>query len=94
MLKSKNKKSHKARMAVPSKARISYEPEADVLMWEIPNQPIDYAQEVGNIVMHFNENNKPILVEILEASKFFNRARFFINKGKQFAFSEATLMAG
>jgi len=54
--------------------KINYEPEADVLTYEITNQPIDYAKEVGDIVVHFTKNNIPVLVEILEATKFLKKA--------------------
>lgn len=57
------------------KTKISYEPEADVLMWEITNKPIDYAKEIGNVVVHFTKNNMPVLIEILEASKFLVRVK-------------------
>ena len=62
------------------KLKISYEPEADVLTYEITNQPIDYAKEVGNIVVHFTKNNLPVLIEILEATKFLNKAKNLTSK--------------
>lgn len=62
------------------KAKISYEPEADVLMWEITNKPIDYAKEIGDVVVHFTKNNMPVLIEILEASKFLAKAKNLIKK--------------
>lgn len=62
------------------KTKISYEPEADVLTYEITNQSIDYAQEVGDIVVHFTKNNMPVLVEILEASKFLKKAEKLTSK--------------
>ena len=52
------------------KPKISYEPEADVLRVEISRKPIDYASELGNIVVHFSSQNTPVYLEILEASKF------------------------
>ena len=58
--------------------KISYEPEADVLMWEITNQPIDYAKEIGDVVVHFTKNNTPVLIEILEASKFLSKTKGLI----------------
>lgn len=58
-----------------NKEKISYEPEADVLTWEITNQPIDYAKEVGNFIVHFDKNNIPVLTEILEAKKFATQAQ-------------------
>lgn len=67
-------------MKTKNKAKISYEPEADVLMWEITDRPIDYAKEIGNIVVHFTKNNIPVLVEILEASKFLARSNDIVEK--------------
>jgi hypothetical protein len=54
---------------------MTYEPEADVIAWEIAKQPIDYAKEVGNVVIHFSKKNTPVLMEILEASKFLSKAK-------------------
>ncbi len=53
-----------------NKIELRYEPEADVLSWEINSDPIDYAKEMGNIVVHFSKKNIPVLIEILEAKKF------------------------
>lgn len=50
--------------------KISYEPEADVLRVEMSKKPIDYAAEVGNIVVHFSHENVPVYLEFLEASRF------------------------
>lgn len=63
-----------------TKTKISYEPEADVLMWEITNKPIDYAKEIGNVVVHFTKENVPVLIEILEASKFLSKAKGLVKK--------------
>lgn len=65
-----------------NKTRISYEPEADVLMWEITDKPIDFAKEIGNVVVHFTKNNMPVLIEILEASRFLARAKNLMGKNK------------
>ena len=65
-----------------NEAKISYEPEADVLMWEIVDKPIDFAREIGNVVVHFTKNNLPVLIEILEASKFLARAKNLVEKDK------------
>lgn len=62
--------------------KINYEPEADVLTYEISDQPIDYAKEVGNIVVHFTKNNIPVLVEILEATQFLKRAERLASKSE------------
>ena len=57
-----------------------YEPEADVLMWEVSTAKIDYAQESGNMVVHFDKKNQPVLIEILEAKKFFQNTRNVFEK--------------
>lgn len=36
----------------------------------ISDEPIDYAEEVGNIIVHFTREGKPVLLEILDASEF------------------------
>lgn len=64
--------------------RISYEPEADVLMWEISREaPIDSAREVGNIVVHFTKQNVPVLIEILNASQFLHAASEVFEKARR-----------
>lgn len=60
--------------------KISYEPEADVLMWEISKQPIDSAKEIGNVIVHFSKNQNPVLLEILDASKFLSQAKNLVVK--------------
>lgn len=56
------------------KNKISYESEADVLTVESSSRSIDYAMEIGNVVVHFTKKNEPVLFEILDASKFFSKA--------------------
>lgn len=54
-----------------ARSKITYEPEADVLSWEISSkQPIDHAREVGNVVIHFTSTHIPVFIEILNASSF------------------------
>ncbi|MEK7481645.1 MAG: DUF2283 domain-containing protein [Patescibacteria group bacterium] len=57
---------------------VNYEPEADVLWWEMSKAPIDHAEEMGNMVVHFTKKNTPVLVEILEAKKFLQTARHLL----------------
>lgn len=58
-----------------STTKINYEAEADVLTIESSPAPIDYAKEVGNVVVHFTRDNQPVLLEILEASKFLDKSK-------------------
>ncbi len=50
--------------------KVSYNREQDILMYEISGEPIDYAEEVGDIIVHFTKKGKPVLLEILDASEF------------------------
>ncbi len=69
--------------------KINYEPEADVLTYEITSQPIDYAKEIGNIVVHFTKSNMPVLVEILEATKFLKKAEKLTSKTPNLSLNSA-----
>jgi hypothetical protein len=59
---------------------LRYEPEADVLSWEVNDQPIDSAREIGNIVVHFTKDQTPVLIEVLEAKKFLHQSRAVMAK--------------
>lgn len=80
-------------MKTKDKAKISYEPEADVLMWEISDSSIDHAKEIGNFVVHFTKNNVPVLIEILEASKFLAKTKNVVEKGNSVFIKRHTLTA-
>lgn len=47
-----------------------YDPEANIISWEVSKDPIKYAKEFGNFIIHFSKAGKPVIIEILEASKF------------------------
>ncbi|MDP3043267.1 MAG: DUF2283 domain-containing protein [bacterium] len=47
-----------------------YDMEANIICWEIAKGEINHAREFGNFIIHLSDNNKPILIEILDASKF------------------------
>jgi len=50
--------------------KIKYDDEADVLTLVIAEKgKLSHAEEVGDIVVHFDERGKPLFVEILRASK-------------------------
>ncbi len=50
--------------------RISYNREEDILIIEVSEEGIDYAEDVGPMIIHFTKEGKPVLVEILDASEF------------------------
>ncbi|MDD5290507.1 MAG: DUF2283 domain-containing protein [Patescibacteria group bacterium] len=49
---------------------MQYDNEANLISWEITGGKISHAREFGNFIIHFSPAGKPILVEILDASKF------------------------
>ena len=63
--------------------KVSYEPEADVMSWEVSARQIDYAEEAGNFVVHYSKNHTPVLVEILGASSFFQKSRKLLERQGQ-----------
>lgn len=54
--------------------KVKYSPEVDILMYEISKAAVGYAEEAGDIVVHYSKRRKPVLLEILNASDFLNRA--------------------
>lgn len=51
-----------------------YDPKVDVLLVEVSKQPIDYAEEMGPVIVHFTKLHKPVALEILDASHFVTKA--------------------
>jgi len=49
---------------------MQYDLEANLISWEITKDPIDHAVELGNFIIHLSKARKPVLIEILNASKF------------------------
>lgn len=49
---------------------MQYDLEANLLSWEIAKDPIDHCLELGNFIIHLSKGKKPVLIEILNASKF------------------------
>jgi len=53
--------------------KVSYDRESDILMIQVGDEKIDYAEEMGPIIIHFTEKGKPVLLEILDASEFISQ---------------------
>ena len=47
-----------------------YDPEANIISWEVAKGKISHTREFGNFIVHMSNASKPILIEILDASKF------------------------
>ena len=50
--------------------KIKYNRDADVLTLEISDKSIDHAEEAVSMIIHLTEDNKPVIIEILDASEF------------------------
>jgi len=50
--------------------KIRYSKDVDALLVELSDKPIDYAQEEGQIIVHFTKEGEPVLLEILDARDF------------------------
>ena len=47
-----------------------YDPDANIISWELSGSPISYAREIGNVIIHFSKSGKPVIIEILDASSY------------------------
>ncbi|MEK7077048.1 MAG: DUF2283 domain-containing protein [Patescibacteria group bacterium] len=55
--------------------KVSYDTDADVLtVAGAIKGRIDHARELGNFVVHFTKDDRPLLIEVLEASKVFGNS--------------------
>ncbi len=53
--------------------KLKYYKEDDILVIKTSTEPFDYAEMANNIVVHYTKTGKPVRIEILEASKFFDK---------------------
>jgi len=50
--------------------KIKYDDEADVLTIVLAEEGrLSHAEEVGDLIVHFDEGGRPLLIEVLRASK-------------------------
>ena len=50
--------------------KIRYDKEEDILIVKVSDEPIDYAEEIGPIIVHFTKEGKTALFEIMDATEF------------------------
>ncbi len=66
--------------------KVSYDKEADVLtLAGAVKGRINHARELGNFVIHFTKDDRPLLIEVLEASKVFANSSKPLRKMAGFA---------
>ena len=68
--------------------KIRYSKNEDILIIELSNEKIDYAEEKGPIIIHFSHDKKPVLLEILGASEFLSEIMELTTKAKSHKPSE------
>lgn len=62
--------------------KVLYEPEDDVLNIWLSKKPIDYAEDENGVIIHYTENDEPVYIEIMDASRFFKAVRGMGQKSK------------
>ncbi|KOP25228.1 hypothetical protein AMR41_17650 [Hapalosiphon sp. MRB220] len=50
--------------------KISYSKDIDALLIELSNEPIAYAEDEGQVILHYSQDAKLVLVEILDFRRF------------------------
>jgi len=54
--------------------KISYSDDVDILMIQFSNKKLDDAYDVGNMIVQVAKDGEPVLIEIMDASKFLKQA--------------------
>lgn len=54
--------------------KVKYYEDADLLSLRVSKRPYHDATRNGDLVVHYTKDGKPVLVEILNASKFLKEA--------------------
>ena len=65
--------------------KIKYSRDVDALLVELSDKPIDYAEEEGQIIIHFSKDGQPVLLEILDAKDFILNSLSSVVKEKEIA---------
>ncbi len=53
--------------------KAEYNREEDVLMLHLCDDPVDHAEETEGIILHVSREDRPVLLEVLDASDFLSR---------------------
>ena len=49
--------------------KYKYDKQTDILVIELRRQRPDFAEQSGNIITHYSQDNKPVEIEILDATR-------------------------
>lgn len=66
-----------------TKNNVLYEKKDDVLNIWLSKKPIAYAEEIDGVITHFTTENKPVYIEVLNASRFLKETTRFLPKNIQ-----------
>ena len=50
--------------------KIRYSPDVDAMLIEISDSPIAYAEDEGNMILHYSSSGELVLIEILNVKQF------------------------
>ncbi len=50
--------------------KVKYSKDVDALIIELSDKKIDYADDNGNIIIHYTVEDEPVLLEIFDAKEF------------------------
>lgn len=50
--------------------KIRYSQDVDAMLIEISDSPIGYAEDEGNMILHYSSSGELVLIEILDVKKF------------------------
>lgn len=53
--------------------KVQYNREDDVLTIHLSQGTIDHAEQTGGVIVHFSPEDRPVLLEVLDASDFLAR---------------------
>jgi len=65
--------------------KIRYSRDVDALLVELSDKPIDYAEEEGQMIIHFSKDGEPVLLEILDGKDFILNSLSSVVKEKEIA---------
>jgi len=65
--------------------KIRYSKDVDALLIELSDKKIDYAEEEGQMIIHFSKYGEPVLLEILDAKDFILNSLSSVVKEKEVA---------
>ena len=56
--------------------KIRYSQDVDAMLIEISDSPIAYAEDEGNMILHYSSSGELVLIEILDVKQFMSLESF------------------